>query len=248
MSNRLIITSGPSCVGKTPLVAALGKFYPDLLACFKKLVIYNSRAPRPKEIDGVDYYFRSLRQLQGLKRKKNFIVIKVRGDTQALDLGALRAILKTHNVLFEGNPFVYEIIKKSGLLNTIPVTSVFIAPLSREEIIFLKNRRGKFFLKELITDIMRRKLLRRTQHQKGALSLPDVRTIETRAASAYREIALAFAYDYILVNHDGEDSDNWEAFYYPLGDARKTLESFAEILKGKNPLGAERWEKSLLSF
>ena len=33
-------------------------------------------------------------------------------------------------------------------------------------------------------------------------------------------------------NHDGEDSDNWEAFYYPLGNAHRAPLAFADLLEG----------------
>ena len=56
---RLVILSGPSCVGKGPLHAALKKFHPEIVARTPKFVLYDSRAPRPGEIDGVDYHFRS---------------------------------------------------------------------------------------------------------------------------------------------------------------------------------------------
>ncbi len=58
---QLVILAGPSCVGKGPLHAALGKFYPEVAARLRKMVLYNSRAPRPGEREGVDYYFRTRR-------------------------------------------------------------------------------------------------------------------------------------------------------------------------------------------
>ena len=61
---RLVILSGPSCVGKSPLAKALAKFYPELRKQFQSLVLYNSRDPRPGEVDGVDYYFRNREQLR----------------------------------------------------------------------------------------------------------------------------------------------------------------------------------------
>jgi guanylate kinase len=50
----------------------------------------------------------------------------------------------------------------------------------------------------------------------------------------------------VIPNHDGEDSDNWEAFYYPLGDARKALQAFVALLEGRVPAGVERWEQDLI--
>jgi len=62
-SGRLVILSGPSCVGKSPLEKALGRFFPELRQRLQKLVLYNSRAPRPGEMDGKDYYFRTREQI-----------------------------------------------------------------------------------------------------------------------------------------------------------------------------------------
>ena len=56
-SGRLVILSGPSCVGKTPLYRSLGRFHPELCGQLPKLVLFNSRDSRPGEADGVDYYF-----------------------------------------------------------------------------------------------------------------------------------------------------------------------------------------------
>jgi guanylate kinase len=93
---------------------------------------------------------------------------------------------------------------------------------------------------------MRRKLLRRTRRQKGDLSVKDLEDVETRASSAYRELQEACHFQYVIPNHDGEDSDNWEAFYYLIGDARKTLDAFAALLKGSAPPGVEKWDEELL--
>jgi ABC-type uncharacterized transport system fused permease/ATPase subunit len=43
-TGSLVILSGPSCVGKSPLKKALGKFYPQLSGRLRKLVLLNSRA------------------------------------------------------------------------------------------------------------------------------------------------------------------------------------------------------------
>jgi guanylate kinase len=50
----------------------------------------------------------------------------------------------------------------------------------------------------------------------------------------------------MIPNHDGEDSDNWEASYYPIGDARKALSAFAGLLEGAVPPDVEKWEEDLI--
>ncbi len=246
-AGRLVILSGPSCVGKSPLYKALGKFHPELHSQFHKLVLVNSRAPRPGERDGVDYHFRTRAQVEALRADERYAVLEVRSDLQALDVPELESLLQRGEVFFEGNPFVGRALQNHPRLTTVNRLSVFVSPLSKEEIVYLKAPERNVVLPEFLTDVMRRKLLRRTRRQKGELSAPDLENIETRASSAYRELQQAWHFQYVIPNHDGEDSDNWEAFYYLIGDARNTLETFVGLLKGLVPAGAEQWEEDLLS-
>ena len=213
----------------------------------EKLVIYNSRQPRPGEQDGVDYHFRSRSVIEALREKGDFIVLDVRGDLQALDIKNLMDILEGEkNAFFEGNPFVPQEALRSPQLAEISKLSIFLAPLSKEEILYLGDPERRVSLPDFITDVMRRKLLRRTSKQKGILSMKDHENIERRAASAYREMQLAWHFDFVLPTHDGEDSENWDAFYYPIGDARRAFLAFAAILSGQETAYAEEWEGDLL--
>lgn len=244
---RFVMLSGPSCVGKGPLHNALKRFYPDIERKLEKLILFNSRPPRPGEQDGVDYHFRSRQEIESLRDQERYIVLDVRGDLQALDVENLREILDGEkDAFFEGNPFVPLEALKSPLLSDVPKLSVFLSPLSRDEIHFLRDPARRVSLPDFVTDMMRRKLLRRTQKQKGLLSQKDLENIERRARSAYREMQLAWHFDYVIPNHDGEDSENWDAFYYPIGDARKALLAFAAILSGQETEYAEKWEQGLL--
>jgi guanylate kinase len=240
---RFIILSGPSCIGKGPLHSAFSKFYPESAASLHKLVLYNCRSPRPGEVDGKDYWFRSREEIESFRKRENFIVLDVRGDLQAIDLSDLDRTSATGELFFEGNPFVGRRLQEA-LTTKLNLLTVFLSPLSREEIVFLKSR--SVSLPDFLTDVMRRKLLRRTQRQKGILSLKDLENIERRAASAPAELKEAWHFDYIIPNHDGEDSENWDAFYYPVGDARKTLLAFADLIAGNAPVAAEKWEEDLV--
>src|SRR5512135_468307 len=90
---RLVTLSGPSCVGKSPLDRALARFHPDVQRRLQKVVLFNSREPRPGERDGVDYHFRPRTQIEALRSQERFAVLDVRGDLQALDLTELAALL-----------------------------------------------------------------------------------------------------------------------------------------------------------
>ncbi len=181
--------------------------------------------------------------MEGLRGQDGFAVFEVRGDLQALELRVLQEHLVDGDVFFEGNPFVGCALLTDPALAQTPKLAVFLSPLCAEEIRELVARHVE--LPAFLTDVMRRKLLRRTQRQKGILSLPDLENIEKRAGSAYRELLLAPEFPYVIPTHDGEDSDNWDAFYYPVGDARRTLHAFAALLTGKTTDYAEQWERSL---
>jgi guanylate kinase len=237
----LVILSGPSCVGKSPLVRALRRFHPELAAKLKPLVLFNSRPPRPGEQSGLDYHFRTREQVEALRADRRYFVIDVRGDLQALDLEDLSAVLGRGDALFEGNPFVGRLLQTHESLRDVRRLGVFLSPLTREELAFLRGE-PHVSLPDLVCDVMRRKLLRRTRRQKGEPSLRDLEDVERRARSAYVELAEAWHFDHVIPNHDGEDSDDWDAFYYPLGDARRALLAFAALLRGETPPGIERWD------
>ncbi|MDH3828418.1 MAG: hypothetical protein OET21_13440, partial [Desulfobacterales bacterium] len=113
-------------------------------------------------------------------------------------------------------------------------------------IVFFKDPQQRTDLGKLLPDIMRRKLLRRTKRQKINPSLKDLENIEQRVASAIIELREAWKFDYVIPTHDGEDSEHWDAFYYPIGDARKALLAFVALLKDEAPPSVEKWEKDLV--
>ena len=245
--SRLVMLSGPSCVGKGPLYSSLRKFYPDLAGKLKQIVLYNSRGPRPGEQEGVHYHFRSRSQIEELAKKPGFTSAIVRGDLQAIEIAGIRAILdRNKDAFFEGNPFIPAKLSEVKELQEVHTLKIFLAPLSREEILFFKNPSQRIHLEKLLPDIMRRKLLRRTKRQKINPSLKDLENIETRVASAIVELREAWKFDHVIPNHDGEDSEHWDAFYYPIGDARKALLAFAALLQDETPAGVEHWEKDLI--
>ena len=246
VSGRLIILTGPSCVGKSPLDKAMKKFYPELRNVLQFIVLYNDRDIRPGEADGTDYYFRSRSFIGSLKTNPRYVVMDVRGGLQALDLEELQRKLRRGDVFFEGNPFVGKILLTHPALQHVKKLSVFMSPVSHDEILFFRSSRMNVSLPDLITDVMQKKLLRRTRKQKGEISRKDLENIERRASSAYKELKEAHLFHYVIPNHDGEDSENWDAFYYPLGDAKKALEAFVLLLKGEPTSWVENWDEELM--
>ncbi|NBB95439.1 MAG: hypothetical protein GVY16_06820 [Planctomycetes bacterium] len=241
-----VIMSGPSCIGKGPLHAAIKRLRPDLAVDLQPLVLYNDRDPRPGEVDGRDYHFRSRAEILALREDENYLVMEVRGDFQAVDLAELREMLDRGDVFYEGNPFVAAELLRCPLPEDIERPSVFLSPLSQEEVESIKQAEHPVNIGDFVAEIMRRKLLRRTQRQKGPLALTDLEEIQRRCTSAYREMKMAWRFDWVIPNHDGEDSENWDAFYYPVGDARLAMLSVMDLLEGRPPRRAERWDQNLL--
>ncbi len=244
-SGRLVVFVGPSCVGKSPLAKALQRFHPELYGKLQPVVLYNSRAPRPGEADGVDYHFRTRQQIEALRAEERYVVMDVRGDLQALDVEELHGVLETGDAFFEGNPPVGGVLLSDDRLRDVDRLSVFMSPLSAQELCFLQEQEN-VELPAVVTDLMRRKLLRRTRRQKGELGGKDLEEVERRAGHAYAELREAWRYQHVIPNHDGEDSDNWEAFGFPLGDARRAFLSVAALLKGEDPPVDETWAQDLL--
>lgn len=243
---RLVILCGPSCVGKSPLFKLLARFHPQMHAALQPVVLYNDRDPRPGELDGVDYYFRTTTEIEAMRDDADKVVMDVRGDLQALDIAELKQLLESGDVIFEGNPFVGSVLNSDPRLDGLSRTAVFMTPLSRDEVLYLKSEAGPDRLPGIVTDIMRRKLLRRTRKQKSELSLKDLENIETRAGHAYRELKMAHEFASVLPNHAGEDSENWDAFYYPVGDAWAAMQAFVSALRGEEASLLESWEPDLL--
>lgn len=243
----LFILSGPSCVGKGPLVKALEQFHPDTVSGLRPVVLYNDRAPRPGEVDGVDYHFRRRDEIEALRGDERYRVMEVRGDLQAVDLEALAAAVRDGHAFFEGNPFVGRLLLEAPLPEGAARRGAFLSPLSREEIEDLQRPELHVDLAAFVADVMRRKLLRRMTTQKTNLSLRDLEEVERRCGSAYAELAEAWRFDRVIPNHDGEDSEHWSAFGYPVADARRTMLAVAELLRGGEPRVGERWPEGLLT-
>ncbi|WP_130470936.1 hypothetical protein [Candidatus Magnetaquicoccus inordinatus] len=245
--DKMVVLAGPSCVGKGPLYTALRRFYPQLASRFRQLVLFNDRPPRPGEEEGVHYFFRSRGAIEALRDKEGYVVADVLGDLQALEIAQIQRIIDSGRIpFFEGSPFVPGKLREVGIFDRFPTVSIFLSPLSREEILYLKDPERSVDLNRFITDIQRHKLLHRTQRHKGLLSLKDLENIEKRSNNALLEMRAAWQFDYVIPLHDGEGHENWDAFYYPIGSARKALMAFAALLQGEESPDSEKWNEELL--
>lgn len=239
MSSRLFCLTGPSCSGKTPLERALRGLYPELDERLAAPVPYTSRARRPDEEDGADYHFRARDELDALREDPRFVVAEVREDLQALDLDGLDALLERSDVFYEGNIAMVRALLVHPRVAERETTSFFLSPLSRREIEALRARRS--FAHQL-EELLRARLMTRTSRQRDWLDLPTLRDVERRVESGMAALRHAHELDWVIPNHDGEDSLHWTAFEEPVGDARRATEAVAALAMGEPTSWAERWD------
>jgi len=243
--HKLIILSGPSCVGKTPLKEVFKNFYQDIYTQLRPIILYTSRPIRPGEIEGVNYFFRSIKEFKKLNRDSNFIVFKVHNDYQAIDKTIIDEMIQEHDMFFEGNTTVGRLFQTHPDLADIKKLTIFLSPLSGQELIELRLR-GKKYMRETVQKIMRQKLLRRLKQFGSDLDSNSIEDLQRRASDAYVELKEAHHFDYIIPNHDGEDSENWNQSLLPSGDAGRALDAFAAILSNKSHPNIENWEENLV--
>jgi len=226
MIRKIIAVSGPSCAGKTPLLDAVEKYYPDIE--FKRPVLYTSREPRPHEKNGIHYHFRSIEFIQSLPNER-FVIAKTRQHWQAIDL---QDILKSRVlVVFDIHPALlkalqaHSLFKESGL----DCLKIFIQPHTFKEISNVADDM-QCSSQQALAAMRTPHLITRALKQ-GKELLPSVLSdIHVRANAAWEEYMIGRDYDIVLVNHDGEDSDHWNDSP-PSGQAGEILKKFVTILK-----------------
>ncbi len=244
---NVVALSGPSGVGKTPLIAAIAKFFPEIqLYLVPVIKSEGSRpdGPRPDEKALFEdiRYFRSAEEIIGLAWDPRYLVHKEGdngGNPHAIDLDE---IMKPGLVVVETCPTLVSRLKEIKWLN---VTSVFLSPLSFREIknLYVQGVDLEVYVSRLIEETLRQRTAYYGRDPQEPVTNYD---ISSRAKSAYYDLMHAPMYDHVLVNRDGEGRPNWRREPYgrftgrPMGDALKTMEAFAHILLALTAQVSER--------
>jgi guanylate kinase len=166
----LFVLAGPSGVGKGTIVSRLRQRVPGLW----ESVSFTTRAPRPDEVDGVDYCFVSREAFEALRDAGGFLEwFEVFGDLK----GTPRGPVEEH--LAAGDDVLLEIDVQGALKvrEQFPnAVLVFVRPPSPEE--------------------LRRRLVTRGTESPESL--------DRRLAAAAAEEAHAPEFDHVVVNDDVE--------------------------------------------
>lgn len=164
----LIVVSGPSGAGKGTILAHTIESYPTL----KYSVSVTTRKPRKGEIEGVNYYFKTLEEFETMLNQNEFLEYQ-----KVYDNYYGTPFNKVNEQLSQGFDVVLEIDVKGALevKNKYPdAVMIFISPAKRETI--EERLRGR--------------------------STESEEQLRIRTNSAIEEIKQAVFYDYIVVNED----------------------------------------------
>ena len=168
VSGKLVILSGPSGVGKDTVIDA----WREVNSKVERVVATTTRAPRPGEVNGIDYHFVPVEAFRTKAEHGDFLEFKeVHGNWYATPLTDMENLLKAGKVAILK-------IDVQGALHAMTLRrdaiSIFILPPSMDE---LEQRiRGR--------------------------GLDDPAVIEQRLANAHHEVAMAAKYNHQIVNLD----------------------------------------------
>ena len=168
---RLFVISGPAGAGKTEIVKKLLEKHPDV----KLSVSCTTRAPRPGEVNGVNYHFVSDEKFDQLVKEDAFYEW---AHVHQNRYGTLKRTVQEE--LSRGNDLILE-IDVQGCLQAMAqddtVTGIFVCPPSRE-------------------NLERRLRGRGTETEES---------IRVRLNNVAGEVATAYRYHYVIIHQDWSD-------------------------------------------
>ncbi len=171
---RLFVISGPAGAGKTEIVKKLIAQHPDV----KLSVSCTTRAPRPGEVNGVNYHFVSDERFDELVVEGAFYEW---AHVHQNRYGTLKHTVQQE--LSEGHDLILE-IDVQGCLQAMAqdetVTGIFVCPPSRE-------------------NLERRLRGRGTETEES---------IRVRLNNVAGEVAQAYKYHYVIIHQDWSDVPN----------------------------------------
>ena len=246
---RFAILSGPSCVGKGPLIGALNRFHPELR--YAQIPVIKSKesrskGPRPEEVavwDNPDF-FRTKKDIFDLEGNPQYLVGDCRGLPQAVDLQKVQET-KVELLFVEIYHTIGAKLVESTFLTDVELVTLFLSPLRRQEIDDLKK--AGVSLEEYLTQIMLHKQLVRARYQGKEVDAKLINDALSRARDSISELKSACKYSHVIVNHDGEGSPNWHRLpggvfiARPEGDAGRAVTALVHILGDSAAAQVENW-------
>ncbi|MDD5486325.1 MAG: PfkB family carbohydrate kinase [Dehalococcoidales bacterium] len=218
--NQLILYSGPSAVGKSPLWEQINLRYPDY---FNRIVLYTSRSPRPGEVDGVDYYFRTVDEIIQLAENNpgTFVTMSVHKDLQGVDLRDVEKAIRGGKIAIAE----VSVDWAAKLRKQYPdiVFTIFISPLSDGELQLRRRQQHQ----SAATVIYREMIKRQNERAREKPTAKDKR--QTRAINAVEEMSRMGEYNAVIINSRlrdlARDKERWEGC-----DGQKIVSQFMDLV------------------
>jgi len=174
VTGRVFVVAGPSGVGKGTLVRRLFQLRDQLWLS----VSATTRAPRPGETEGIEYFFLTPERFAELRDEGSFLEL---AEFAGNSYGTLSGPVAEHVAAGEDVVLEIELQGARQIKQRLPeAVMVFIAPPSRAE-------------------------LQRRLSDRGT---EDAAAVERRLAAAEHEMAAAEEFDAVIVNADVEQAAN----------------------------------------
>lgn len=224
MPKRIVVVSGPSGVGKGPIIDNMKKRWNEHHGWgkFNQVKVRKTRTERHKGNED-DFLFDG---------EGEYIEIDCRGTEQriyteeidkAIDLGQVfpytRVLIETYHTAL---PSLKE--RYGSYPGEIDLCSVFVSPLNSSEIEGLADR-----LDDYVPDLMLDALVRRSQKEGKAFTRKLMSELETRALDSVDELKDACNYDYVIPNHCYECDSRW-GMPELIGEPLEVVESLCMLL------------------
>ena len=216
---RLVIVSGPSGVGKGPIVEWMKKMYlPDLC----QVKVRKTPTPKHKGTEN-DLNFNNL--------SKDTYDFDCRGTKQIIDLHELDNALESHDaVLLEAYYKSFDFLK-ARYENSTDFIPTFISPLSKEEIKELVKQ-GKT-LEDYLLDTMPNSLIERSKREGKVFTHSLIKELGLRAEDSANEMRFAYNYKKIIPNHCPESDARW-ALQNLIGEPKRVVDALYQIIQTGN--------------
>ncbi len=215
---RLVIVSGPSGVGKGPIIDWVKRlFFRDL-----DLRQVNVRKTKTERHNGNE------EDLGFVGVGREYYSFDCRGAQQRIDLDELNSALAKNNVvLLEVYYKALDFLQERYGLHT-DFTPVFISPLRLEEIKELREKEKN--LEDYLPGLMLESLKTRAMKDGKGLTNSLVSELELRANDSIDEMRFAHNYEYVIPNSCYESDARWKAPFI-VGEPLKVVKSLNDIIE-----------------
>ena len=216
MDKRLIIVSGPSGVGKGPIIDWVKKLYIHDLCQVKIRKTKTERHTGKEEDIG----------FEGLSN--NLYRFSCRGVNQALDLDELeKALEEKGNVLLETYYTTFDFLKDK-YDKQVDFASVFISPLGYSDIGDLCSQNNS--IEGYLPDLMLDSLVKRAQNDGKLVTRKLMDELKARAEDSINEMKFMHNYKYVIPNHCHESDSRWK-FPSIAGKPLTVVRALADIIR-----------------